>query len=221
MPELINRLIQVMTPLLIALSLLLFAAHPARSTPLVWSLNNAVFNDGGQAYGSFIYDADTDTIGNINLTTTAGSSIQFDGPYNDSMFRTRSTNSHLVFWDGYYTPGYTYTEYRELDLLFSQPMTNDGGEIPLALGQQSFDEAFAGLFLTPPASCNFCYSRSFVSGSIVAEQPVFFTGAKATIFASVQETSAAPEPSTLALISVALCAFGLWGRGRRSKKLYA
>jgi hypothetical protein len=33
-------------------------------------VNNTAFNDGGQAYGSFIYDADTDTIGNISITTT-------------------------------------------------------------------------------------------------------------------------------------------------------
>jgi hypothetical protein len=62
MPRLINCLIQVATPLLIALSLLLFMAQPAGSTPLIWNLSNAVFDDGGQAYGSFIYDADTDTM---------------------------------------------------------------------------------------------------------------------------------------------------------------
>src|SRR3954469_3806541 len=151
MRKFINCLIQVATPLLIALSLLLLTPCPAKSTPLVWNLSNAVFNDGGQAYGSFIYDADTDTIGNISITTTAGSSIQFDELYGDSMFRTRSTNSHLILYDGYVDDYNLYTAFRALDLLFAQPLTNDGGEIPLvSFTQQGHDEAVAGLFLDPP-----------------------------------------------------------------------
>jgi hypothetical protein len=209
MTKLINQIIQAAIPLLTAAPFLLFTAQPARSTPLVWTLNNAVFNDGGQAVGSFVYDDDTHTIISADITTTAGSSIQFDGPYDASMVDRRSTTSHLVFWDGYFTSDYTYTEWRELNLILTQPMTNDGGEIPLALGQQNYDEAIAlGLYLIPPAYCNLCADRTFVSGSIVA-QPVFFAGANARAFASASEASTAPEPSTLALISAALCGFGL------------
>jgi len=211
-------LIQVTTPLLIALLLLITAAHPAKSTPLVWTLNNAVFDDGVQAIGSFVYDDDTHTITSADITTTAGSSIPFDGPYDASMVDRRSTTSHLVFWDGYYTLDYTYTEWRQLDLILTQPLTNDGGEIPLALGQQNYDESVAlGLYLIPPASCELCASRSFISGSIVA-QPLVFADANARSMASVSQASTAPEPSTLALLSVALCGFGVWGRNRQSRR---
>ena len=43
--------------------------------PINWAFNNAVFDDGGMATGSFIYDADTNIHSNISITTSAGSSF--------------------------------------------------------------------------------------------------------------------------------------------------
>jgi hypothetical protein len=97
MTQLILRIKQVATPWLATLPFLLFPALPAQSTPLVLTLNNAVFNDGGQATGSFVYDDDTHNISYANITTTAGDRVQFNTSYNASMVDSRSTTSHLVF----------------------------------------------------------------------------------------------------------------------------
>jgi hypothetical protein len=44
---------------------------------------------------------------------------------------TRSTNSHLSFYDDYRL----YTTFHVFDLLFAQPMTNDGGESAAFVGR--------------------------------------------------------------------------------------
>lgn len=49
------------------------AALASHAAPVVWQLNDFAFNDGGTAYGSFVYDPDTDQLSNIDVHTTAGS----------------------------------------------------------------------------------------------------------------------------------------------------
>jgi len=44
----------------------------ANSTPVEWELQNVKFDDGGSAFGSFTYDADTGQISNVDVTTTDG-----------------------------------------------------------------------------------------------------------------------------------------------------
>jgi hypothetical protein len=45
----------------------------ASAVPVTWNLLQVQFQDGGTASGSFVYDADTNTYSNVNITTTAGS----------------------------------------------------------------------------------------------------------------------------------------------------
>jgi hypothetical protein len=51
------------------------SAQSASANPILWSLVGVTFDDGGTAYGSFVYDADTNTYSNISITTTAGSAF--------------------------------------------------------------------------------------------------------------------------------------------------
>ena len=55
----------------------------AAATPVHWTLVDFQFNDGGIAFGSFIYDADTNALTNIAITTTAGT-IRDGATYGDA-----------------------------------------------------------------------------------------------------------------------------------------
>jgi hypothetical protein len=60
--------------LLTVAGLVLFSVT-ASAFPRIWTLNNVRFGDGGTASGSFTYDATTNTYSNVNITTTAGTTI--------------------------------------------------------------------------------------------------------------------------------------------------
>jgi hypothetical protein len=42
------------------------------AAPIVWTVQNAVFDDGGTLTGSFVYDADTESFYNVDLVTSVG-----------------------------------------------------------------------------------------------------------------------------------------------------
>ena len=48
---------------------LLFSPH-ALAIPVTWTLQNVVFDDGGRAIGSFVFEDDDDSFRNIQITTT-------------------------------------------------------------------------------------------------------------------------------------------------------
>ena len=50
----------------------LFSSVAALAVPVEWTLQNVAFTDGGTAFGSFIYDADTNIYSGIDITTTSG-----------------------------------------------------------------------------------------------------------------------------------------------------
>ena len=45
-------------------------ANTAMAVPVQWTLTGMMFEDGATASGSFVYDADTGTVTNVNITTT-------------------------------------------------------------------------------------------------------------------------------------------------------
>jgi len=54
--------------------LMLFVLAPVASADgVTWTLQNMLFNDGATASGSFVYDAATNTVSSIHITTTSGS----------------------------------------------------------------------------------------------------------------------------------------------------
>ena len=103
MNKIIPCFLKAATPLLTALPLLLFTAGSAQSTPVTWTLDNAVFDDGGQANGSLVYDDDTHTLISADITTTAGSTVTFETHYTSRLLNNRSTTSHLRFYDGFFS----------------------------------------------------------------------------------------------------------------------
>jgi hypothetical protein len=56
-------------------ALVIFAAGTVglSATPVLWTLQGVTLTDGGTASGSFVYDADTNTYSDLNITTTTGS----------------------------------------------------------------------------------------------------------------------------------------------------
>lgn len=113
-----------------------------------WVLNNVTFNDGGSAGGYFTFDEATGTYLDVNVVTTPAANGQ--GPWASTpaspyFFPEHlgmtgdpashgSTSSWLVisnlFWDG--VNPYAQ-EYSALILVFSQPLTNAGGTVALAV----------------------------------------------------------------------------------------
>jgi len=62
--------------ILVAVVLALFGMAPIASADgVTWTLHDMAFSDGGTASGSFTYDATTNTLTNINITTTAGTAF--------------------------------------------------------------------------------------------------------------------------------------------------
>ena len=56
---------------------LLLIAVSMSASPITWTLQNAVFNDGGVATGSFVFDADTQTVVSYNIQTSGGNTTNF------------------------------------------------------------------------------------------------------------------------------------------------
>lgn len=49
----------------------------AHATLVFWTLQNDVFNDGGTAVGSFLYDADTNTYSSWSISVSGGNTVNF------------------------------------------------------------------------------------------------------------------------------------------------
>jgi hypothetical protein len=58
-----------------ALIAVFLSAPSASAGPILWTLENVTFNDGGTASGSFDYNADTNTYSSIDIITNAGSAF--------------------------------------------------------------------------------------------------------------------------------------------------
>ena len=64
----------------------LFLSSAALAAPIEWTLQNVSFSDGGTAFGSFVYDADTNIYSAVDITTTSGTALsgtayKFTNPY--------------------------------------------------------------------------------------------------------------------------------------------
>ena len=103
----------------------------ASADNVTWDLSGVTFNDGGTATGSFVYNADTNTVSSVDIVTTPG--LRFGGedytavdpgygPFPDEIVFV--TSGSLA----------DYTDTPALDLLFDPSILTDaGGTIALNL----------------------------------------------------------------------------------------
>ena len=59
----------------------LATAADAAASPILWTLKQVGFDDGGTASGSFVFDAETSVYSLIDVTTTAGSAMASGATY--------------------------------------------------------------------------------------------------------------------------------------------
>lgn len=158
-------------------------AAPASATPVTWYLYDAVFNTGGSASGSFVYDADINQYSGIDLTTTT------DGTRAGSHFTFVNTTSSgnastMISLDGPVAIGTI-----EFALSFVTPLINAGGTIDIAPYPIGF---------TVEGICN-----NDICSGIDAPFRFIQTGA---IVTTIERLSEVPEPAALGLFG-----FGLAG----------
>lgn len=160
----------------------------AEATTIRWTLDGATFNDGATASGSFDYDAVTQSLTNLDITTTAVTPILID------IHGSVSGGHHWIDLNGDYPPypaiGFAVVDLplpadvtgkEFLALGFVTPLTNAGGTIALLTG--------GGEGFCTAADCSTGhYHRFFTAGSVIGtEVPV-------------------PEPATLTLVGAGLAA---------------
>jgi hypothetical protein len=163
--------------LTVGLSLLMALCLPsiASADGVTWTLSGVTFTDGGTASGSFVYDADTNTVSDINITTTEGTAFGGAtytgvdpgfGPFSDQLVIV--TDASLPDLTG--TP--------VLDLLFAADLTNSGGTV----GLMDAIESTCGDTGCTTTGIDY---REITAGEVMA--PVL-----------------TPEPSSLALLGIGL-----------------
>jgi hypothetical protein len=113
-----------------AAAALLFLILPAAALadPVTWTLNGVTFDDGGAASGSFVYDADTNTYSNVNITTTAGTVRTSGATYVAPSTALPSDANALVAQ----TSGGAVSGEAFLQLVPDFSLTNAGGTVAIA-----------------------------------------------------------------------------------------
>jgi hypothetical protein len=108
--------------------LFLFSAM-AHASPVTWTLENVLFEDGGTAYGSYTYDADINAFTNLSITTTTGSII--------SLGQTYTTGCYYIYCgdlDDTVAAGILGSFAPIFGFVLDGPMTNNGGSHQLLIG---------------------------------------------------------------------------------------
>lgn len=145
---------------------LLAAAGALHAVPVTWYLSQVTLSDGGRAVGSFVYDADSQTFGPINVQTTPGPTTAnatgaiAGGNYNEATPLFAAPVSFL-------SKGNAGT--RILTLLTPNTLTNAGGTVQLTTG------SLEGFCSTGFSNCNAVLagtaSRSVTGGFLTATAP--------------------------------------------------
>ncbi len=155
---------------------------------VTWTLSDVTFTDGGTASGSFVYDADTDTVSSVDIVTTSGTAFggatytAVDpgyGPYADEIVFV--TDSLAV-----------YTGAPALDLGFLSDLTDAGGTDGL------FSMDGYGEYTCGDPGCNYggVELRALAGGEVVG-------------------VATTPEPASLSLLLLGIGIVGLAGMKRK------
>lgn len=149
--------------LLAAGALLAAGVSPtAHAVAVTWVLQDVVFDDGGTAFGSFVYDADTNTFSAIDVTTTDGGALG-GSHYQFANFEAGLLDADSVLLVAAANPGAGTPAF---NMNLDQAMTNAGGTINLAMAPPPL--AFESTCLTSLCDSFFNIDRVIVSGTITA-----------------------------------------------------
>src|SRR5688572_18672087 len=162
--------------LIVAAALLVgvYVPHDAHALLIRWTLSGATFTDGGTASGSFLYDANSSTVTDFDVTTTAGSVL---------------LGNHYVDLNGAFPPypsnGFAVVIPEApplppnapfLALQFQSALSNAGGAINLLAGGEGF--------CTDSVCSAGSYRRGFIAGTVIG----------------MPERVQVPEPGALSLL---------------------
>ena len=170
--------------------LVFFFSSQANATPVSWELQNWLFDDGGSASGSFVFDADTNAFSSISITTTAGTK-QSGASYGVPNPVSPGGGSFGLGLVAALSADLTGTPVLYAELL--QDLTNSGGVIGVDLVGFSLESICA------IPNCNLITlggERRFLTGSVASVSPV-------------------PVPAAVWLFGTAL--LGFVGMSRRRK----
>ena len=175
----------------------LLAAGTAQAVPLTWTLQSVVFDDGGTANGSFVFDADTTSYSNIMINTTAGSVL---GAQAYTLLRPGSGT--LDF-------GFTIIDVVEADMtgnqhmavVFASSLTNAGGTI--SFGSNGGFDPWEGTCSQADCKMGFI-DRNVVSGTVFARAP--------------DSTNPVPEPTGAVVFGVGMLCVAASNRSRRVRR---
>ncbi|WP_438865009.1 PEP-CTERM sorting domain-containing protein [Neptunicella sp.] len=177
---------------LFSLVILLSVISPLTiATPIIWYLQEANFNSGGSASGSFMYDADLNLYSNINLITTPDA-IREGNTFNFVNTTSPGDATTLISLTGDAITGSI-----ELALGFAAPLTNAGGTIDIAPYPTGF---------TVEGICN-----NDCSG-INAPFRFLNSGFVSTTLFDNTDANVVPEPSAVTLFGIGCIVIALYRR---------
>jgi PEP-CTERM motif len=154
---------------------------------VTWDLSGVTFADGGTASGSFVYDADTNTVTSVDITTMGGSIMGATYTLVDPGYGPYA--SEIVFVTGSLAD---YTDTPALYIGFSTDLTDSGGTDPIALGYNY------GEYTCNDTGCTSGTEvRGVTAGDVVAP------------------TAKTPEPASLSLLLLGIGILGLAGMKRK------
>ena len=162
-----------MKQLLLTISLIL-SCNTSHAALVTWELVNFSFDDGGAAYGSFVYDTDLNVLSNIDVYTTEGSRLS--GRHYIATAGVWGSNSDfgiLALTDTSSTTNYLEAGWLRMDFHSISSVTDVGVSLEqwLAVGAESYcvDSvcSSAANEITDPEN-----SRETISGYILSTQSV-------------------------------------------------
>ena len=109
-------------------ALVLLGSPSASAGPVLVTLSDATFDDGGTLTGSFVYDPDAYSVTHFHLTASGGDTSKFAPFTFDTSNAVGSpTDAHGTTQYTFATPG--YSEF--LAIAFSPNVTDAGGQVSL------------------------------------------------------------------------------------------